>query len=469
MSNASNIIQVATDLQANCTKVEIIAQARALGWKGDHARAPMLQLALYVATKLASGERGQDFGQNREAPQGDRKAEQGEQQQGNDQAQGEQQQGNDQAQGEQSGNDQAQGQQQQPANGAESPPAGAQDAGQGQASGEDSKPSGGESGACGDDSKQEQGDDSKQEQGDDSKQEQGDDSKQEQQPEQSDDDAEWRDMLKAAGIDRPHALLRKLFVLTAKARQNVLLVGPAGTGKTYLASQLAQLLRLPFSSISCTMGMSESQLTGWLLPVGEAGRFDYVPAPFATSFQSPSVFLLDEVDAADPNVLMLLNSATSNGFITIPQKLSAPTLKRHDDMILIAGANTNGSGADDLYSARAALDAATIDRFYPLAVDYDQSYEKSLFVLPGQKSRARAAAWEPSKAPITQETLDHLKGWFFALRTETKKARLSKVVSSRLAQRLVASVAAGVPVEEAKADLLLGWSDDERTRCKAGV
>jgi hypothetical protein len=59
--------------------------------------------------------------------------------------------------------------------------------------------------------------------------------------------------------------------------------------------------------------------------------------------------------------------------------------------------------------------------------------------------------------------------WFFALRENAKRADITRIVSSRMAQRLVAAILAGVPLDEAKADLLLGWSADEKQRAKAGV
>ena len=241
-----------------------------------------------------------------------------------------------------------------------------------------------------------------------------------------------------------------------------MLVGPAASGKTMLSHQLAQLLRVPFDAISCTMGMSESQLTGWLLPIGDNGRFDYVPAPFVKCLGMPSVFMLDELDAADPNVLMLMNSVLSNGFISIPQKLTGNLIERHADSIVVAGTNTRGTGADDLYTARAALDASTIDRFYPVIVDYDESYEHGLFNI-GRKSRKKSPAWTPAAVP-DQAGFDALRSWFFLTRYKAASAGLNKVISTRFASRLVAAVQAGIPENEAKADLLLGWTNDELAR-----
>ena len=381
--NAQNIVETATSLQSNHNKIELVAMARSFGWKGDHARAPVLQLALFIATKLAAGERWQP----------------------------------EQQQPEQQQPEQQQPEQQQPEQQQEAP--------------------------------------------------QGENGDQGQQPEEETPppvpDNEFAQLLAKAGINAPHRLLEKVWRLSTKARQNVLLVGPAGSGKTMLAQQLAQLLSLPFGSISCTMGMSESQLTGWLLPVGKKGKFDYVPAPFVSCIQQPSVFLLDELDAADPNVLMLMNSVLSNGFCTIPHKLDTPTVYRHEQAVVIAGANTVGTGADDLYSARAALDASTLDRFYPVVIDYDEAYEHSLFAMSG-KSRKRAERWEAATPPQSQDEYTAMREWFFRLRSGTARAKLNKVISSRMAQRLIAAAQAGIAIEEVKKDLLIGWSADELAR-----
>ena len=422
MSNAMNIIETATELQANHNKNELVTMARSLGWKGDHARAPILQLALFVATRLNAGERGEQHGGNR-AESGNGAQPQPDQQPQGDQGRAPQ----GQQQGDQQGDQQPQPDQ------------------------------------------QPQGDQQGDQQGQQESQQQPQPQQPQQQPQQQQDDEpeapepnEFARLLSASGISTPHPMLEKVWLLAAKANQNVMLVGAAGTGKTMLAEQVAALLRVPFGSVSCTMGMSESQLTGWLLPIGDNGRFDYVPAPFVTCLQQPSVFLLDEMDAADPNVLMLANSVLSNGFVSIPHKMQNPVIARHEAAIIIAGTNTTGSGADDIYTARAALDGSTLDRFYPVITDYDEAYEHGLFNL-GSKSRKKSPAWQHGPLP-DQFTMDNLRRWFFDLRNKTKAAKLNKIISSRFAQRLAAAVAVGIPVDEAKKDLLIGWSVDELAR-----
>ncbi len=86
----------------------------------------------------------------------------------------------------------------------------------------------------------------------------------------------------------------------------VLLVGPAGSGKTHLASQVARALDLPFSFNSLSAGCTESHTIGRVLP-DEAGNWTYRPSPFVKAYRDGGVHLFDEIDAADPNLLVLIN------------------------------------------------------------------------------------------------------------------------------------------------------------------
>jgi midasin (ATPase involved in ribosome maturation) len=96
---------------------------------------------------------------------------------------------------------------------------------------------------------------------------------------------------------KAHTALPRCIRLAA-ARRNLLLVGPAGSGKMHLAAQVADALGLAFAHISCSADMSEGQLTGRLLPVGDGGRFEYVRSEFVRCYEDGGVFLFDEIDAA---------------------------------------------------------------------------------------------------------------------------------------------------------------------------
>lgn len=165
-----------------------------------------------------------------------------------------------------------------------------------------------------------------------------------------------------------------------KERINILMVGPSGCGKTYLAEQLSEALDLDYSSQSCSSGVSESSFSGKLLPLGDHGRFEYVESDFVRMYEKGGVFLFDEIDAADANVLVFLNQALSSDGFHCPQRFENTYVKKHEDFLAIASANTFGTGADSLYSGRNSLDAATLDRFRTgtVVMDYSPAIEESI-------------------------------------------------------------------------------------------
>ena len=166
----------------------------------------------------------------------------------------------------------------------------------------------------------------------------------------------------------------------ASIRQNILMVGPSGCGKTYIASKLAEKLGLPFGSQSCSAGMSESQLAGYLIPVGESGKFEYVASTFVHMYENGGVFLFDELDAADENTMVFINGAIANGSFYLPQRHENRQVTRHPDFIAVAAANTFGHGESIVYSGRNQLDGATLDRFRAgmIVCDYSPAVENAL-------------------------------------------------------------------------------------------
>lgn len=175
----------------------------------------------------------------------------------------------------------------------------------------------------------------------------------------------------------------------AAAREEIFLYGPTGCGKSHVCQQVAEALNLDFHFVSCTSGMSEGVLGGKLLPTGKNGQFEYIISEFVKVYENGGVFLLDEIDAADPNVLLIINAALSNGTMAVSNRADRPYAKRHPDCIVIAAANTVGLGSDRLYSGRNKLDTSTLDRFSigKLMMDYDTEVEKVL--CPDDKLRNR--------------------------------------------------------------------------------
>lgn len=147
------------------------------------------------------------------------------------------------------------------------------------------------------------------------------------------------------------------------------LVGPAGTGKSTIAENASQALGLGFSSKSCSSQSTEASLLGYMSATGS-----YVGTSFRTAYETGQVFLLDEVDNGNPNILTVLNSALSNSFMAFPDGM----VTRHKNFVLVATANTFGNGATAEYVGRNALDKAFLDRFVSLNIDYDADIEQAM-------------------------------------------------------------------------------------------
>jgi MoxR-like ATPase len=162
------------------------------------------------------------------------------------------------------------------------------------------------------------------------------------------------------------------------------LYGPAGSGKTTLAENVADSLSRPFATQSCFGAISGTVFNGYMDANG-----NYVATNFRRIYENGGVFILDEVDAAPSEILLVLNAALSNCYHAFPDGM----IKRHADFVCIACANTVGNGATIEYNGRNALDRAFLDRFSRLQFPYDEAFETRLAIANWPEQPAAAKAW----------------------------------------------------------------------------
>ena len=156
---------------------------------------------------------------------------------------------------------------------------------------------------------------------------------------------------------------------TVGAGVHAYLVGSAGTGKSTIGRQVADSLNVPFASKSVSGQTPESSLVGYM-----AGGGNYVGTEFRRIFEFGGVFLLDEVDNGNPNVLNVLNSALANDSMAFADGM----VSRHKDFVAIATANTYGNGATAEYVGRNPIDKAFLNRFATIDIDIDENVEDAM-------------------------------------------------------------------------------------------
>lgn len=151
-----------------------------------------------------------------------------------------------------------------------------------------------------------------------------------------------------------------------EAAQPILLVGEKGSGKTTMAKQIAESLNLAFYNISMTRQTTLSHLLGFINVNGV-----YVPSHLRKAVEEGGMMLLDEIDAADANVLLTLNTV-ENGYVSFPDAM----VECHPNFRLAATANPPDQHAH--YTGRTKLDGSTLDRFDIIEIPRDDNLEKLL-------------------------------------------------------------------------------------------
>jgi MoxR-like ATPase len=234
-------------------------------------------------------------------------------------------------------------------------------------------------------------------------------------------------------------------MMSISARCNTFLVGPAGTGKTTMVQQVADALGLGFHAENLTAATTEYSLKGF-----KDANSNYVPTKLREFFQNGGVYLLDEIDNANPNVLGVLNSALSNGFMAFPDGM----VQKHPEFIAVAAGNTYGNGATAEYVGRNPIDGATLDRFAFFNVDIDESVEDAMLAGFGLPT-ATANVWVNAVRKSRQNVAD---------------SGLRVIVSPRATANGAGLLAQGMDMDKVySATVLKGAKHDQVEKIRQGV
>lgn len=168
-----------------------------------------------------------------------------------------------------------------------------------------------------------------------------------------------REIMEERGIDPDgkHELFGYVLLLVEN-RQPVMLIGPAGTGKSFILRQVADFLSLDYGETPMTSGATRGDLLGRMTASRDR---PFILSRFAQIYANGGMFNFEELDASDENMVIVLNNALAGE--ALENSANGERYDRHENFAAAATANTFATGANSIYTGRTKLDAATIDRW----------------------------------------------------------------------------------------------------------
>lgn len=268
---------------------------------------------------------------------------------------------------------------------------------------------------------------------------------------------------KSVGL-RPQELIMselkwKYLVRSAMRGKNIMMVGPAGAGKTIAAKHLVQALQRPdfYFNLGATQD-PRATLIGNTHFNKDTGTY-FSESLFVKAIQTENaVILLDELSRAHPeawNILMTVLDLNQR-YLRLDEKDGAPTIKVASGVSFIATANIGNE-----YTSTRVMDRALMDRF--ITIEMDQLDTDMEFALLKMKYPAVPNKDLRSVAEISSVT-----------RKETKAAnpKLTNSLSTRAAVEVASLLYDGFSLAEAAEVAIYpffsedGGVDSERTFVK---
>lgn len=145
-------------------------------------------------------------------------------------------------------------------------------------------------------------------------------------------------------------------------RQNILLIGETGTGKSHVLRLIAHRLGLPYVRVQLYDAISPEDLFGSWIPSGKGG-FTWQDGVLTHFMRHGGMFVADELNGAKPGMNFVFHSITDyERRMTLTQK-DGEVIYAHPDFVFCATMNPE-------YEGTKPLNKALFDRF-GVVLEYD--------------------------------------------------------------------------------------------------
>jgi nitric oxide reductase NorQ protein len=251
----------------------------------------------------------------------------------------------------------------------------------------------------------------------------------------------------------------KYLIRSAVRGKNIMMTGPAGSGKTQAAKALPAATNRPFFyfNLGATQDPRATLIGNTHFKEGQT-TFD--ESAFVKAIQTENaVVLLDELSRAHPEAWNILMTVLDEGqrYLRLDEDVNSPTINVAPGVSFIATANIGTE-----YTSTRVLDRALMDRFEIIEVD--------ILTL----EREEALLTQRYGKQITRELIHAVADIADATRNEwrSETGKLSTMVSTRMTVRVCELLADGFTLGEAAEVAILpffdasGGADSERTFVK---
>jgi nitric oxide reductase NorQ protein len=251
----------------------------------------------------------------------------------------------------------------------------------------------------------------------------------------------------------------KYLVRSAMRSKNIMMVGPAGAGKTMAAKYLVSALERPdfYFNLGATQD-PRATLIGNTHFSKEDGTY-FSESLLVKAIQTENaVILLDELSRAHPeawNILMTVLDLNQR-YLRLDEKDGAPTIKVAPGVSFIATANVGNE-----YTSTRVMDRALMDRFITIEMDaLDQDMEYKLLKMKYPAAHDASVRAVAEIASITRREL------------KASNPKLTSSISTRAAVEIASLIYDGFSLAEAAEVAIYpffsedGGVDSERTYVK---
>jgi len=251
----------------------------------------------------------------------------------------------------------------------------------------------------------------------------------------------------------------KYLLRSAVIAKNIMMTGPAGSGKTMAAKALVEALNRPFYyfNLGATQDPRASLIGNTHFNKAEGTYFN--ESAFVKAIKTPySVILLDELSRSHPEAWNILMTVLDQGqrYLRLDEAVDSPIVKVAEGVTFIATANIGNE-----FTSTRVLDRALVDRFVTIEVDVlnaEQEFELLTMLYPEANAEDLRAI-----AEIAAHTRDQIK---------SDVGKITTAVSTRISVEMAGLIYDGFNIIEAAEVAIFplysqdGGMDSERTYVK---